>query len=329
MTTPNDAALLEQAQRLADEVLFPRALEADRGPGVPVDQLNALAEAGLHGASVHAEPETVTALIEILASGCMTTAFVWAQHLGATAAAHFTEGPAHRFAADLAAGKLRGGVAFAHMLRPDPPLTTAERVEGGWVFRGSAPWVTGWGHIDLVHAAARHQGDIVWALLDATEAATLRSIELDLAVVTATRTVVLEYDGHLVPDDRVTRVEDRDEWLAVYRERLRNNGSFPLGVAARCCRLLERPAFDRRLCEVRDRLDNASTDEMPRARAEAALFAVEASTALVAATGGRAVTLNHDAQRLHREAMFLLVQGQTPQIREHMLDELPSSRSAG
>jgi alkylation response protein AidB-like acyl-CoA dehydrogenase len=322
MTVPSDATLLERARQLADEVLFPRALKADRGPGVPVDQLDALADAGLYGASVHAAPETVTTLIETLASGCMTTTFVWAQHLGATAAAHFSEGPANRYAEDLAAGRLRGGVAFAHMLRPDPPLTTAVRSDDGWVFNGSAPWVTGWGHIDLFHAAARHEGDIVWGLLDAADSATLRCIELDLATVAATRTVVLEYDNHPVPDDRVTRVESHAAWLAVYRERLRNNGSFPLGVASRCCTLLERPAFDRRLNEVRDALDAASTEDMPSARADAALFAVQASTALVAATGGRAVTLNHHAQRLHREAMFLLVQGQTPRIREHMLDRL-------
>lgn len=322
MTSAADATLLAQAQELADEVLFPRALEADRGPGVPIDQLNALADAGMYGVAVQAEPATVTELIETLASGCLTTAFVWTQHLGATAAAHFTESPAHRFAAGLAAGQLRGGVAFAHMLRPDPPLTTAERVDNGWLFHGSAPWVTGWGHIDLFHAAARHEGDIVWALLDATEAPTLRCIELDLAVVAATRTVVLEYDAHPVPDDRVTRVESHADWLAVYRQRLRNNGSFPLGVAARCCQLLERPSFERRLGEVRNALDTASVEDMPQARADAALFAVEMSTALVAATGGRAVTLNHHAQRLHREAMFLLVQGQTPQIRDHMLERL-------
>lgn len=324
--TTTDAALLDAARRLADEVLFPRALEADRGPGVPVEQLNALADAGMYGASVQAEPATVTELIETLASGCLTTAFVWTQHLGATAAAHFSDGPAHRFAEGLAAGRLRGGVAFAHMLRPDPPLTTAERVDDGWLFHGSAPWVTGWGHIDLFHAAARHEGDIVWGLLDAAETPTLRCIELDLATVAATRTVVLEYDAHPVPDDRVTRVEPHAAWLAVYRERLRNNGSFPLGVASRCCRLLERPAFDRRLAEVRDALDTASTEAMPQARADAALFAVQTSTALVAATGGRAVTLNDHAQRLHREAMFLLVQGQTPQIKEHMLDQLQSAR---
>lgn len=318
----DDAALLAAAQVLADDVLFPQALEADRGPGVPVDQLNALAEAGLHGVSVQVGPQTLTALIETLASGCMTTAFVWAQHLGATAAAHFSEGRANRFAEDLVAGRLRAGVAFAHMLRPDPPLTTAERVDGGWLLRGSAPWVTGWGHIDLFHAAARHEGDIVWALLDAREGPTLRSIELDLATVASTRTVVLEYDGHLAADDRITKVESHADWLAVYRTRLRNNGSFPLGVASRCCQLLERPAFDRRLVGVRQALDAASTDDMPQARADAALFAVQVSTALVAATGGRAVTLNDHAQRLHREAMFLLVQGQTPQIRGHMLDRL-------
>ncbi|MEM7095441.1 MAG: acyl-CoA dehydrogenase family protein [Actinomycetota bacterium] len=319
---PGDAALIERAQRLADNELFPRALEIDRGHEVPVRELDLLADAGLYGASVAASPATITTLLEVLSSGCLTTAFVWAQHLGSSAAAHATTGPANRFAPGLLSGELRGGVAFAHMLRPDPPLTTATPEGDGWRFHGDAPWVTGWGHIDLVHAAARHGDDIVWALLDAEESATLRSTTLDLATMMATRTVELHYEGHPVPADRVTRVIERRRWLADYRLGLRNNGSFPLGVALRCCRLLEDPAMERRLVELREALDAASPDDMTEARAETALFAARASTMLVAKIGGRGVTLDHHAQRLHREAMFLLVQGQTPHIKAHMLQRL-------
>ena len=43
------AGLVEEAQRIADEVLFPRALETDANDTVPVDLLDLLAHAGLYG----------------------------------------------------------------------------------------------------------------------------------------------------------------------------------------------------------------------------------------------------------------------------------------
>lgn len=322
MTSSIDRDVVERAATLADELLFPNAVAADRDGDVPTKQLDALAAAGMYGASITCTPATIALVIEKLASGCLTTAFIWAQHLGATAAAWHTSLPANRFAADLEAGRLRGGVAFAHMLRPDPPITTAEPVDGGWSITGSAPWVTGWGHIDLVHAAARHGDDIVWALIDAVDSDTLHSDVLDLAVVQSTRTAELTWTDHFVPEDRVTRVVNHQAWLADYRLGLRNNGSFPLGVAARCCALLGRPEFTARLDDIRSALDSAGHDELPALRADAALFAVTSSTALVAKVGGRGVTLSEHAQRLHREAMFLLVQGQTPQIKALMLDRL-------
>lgn len=318
----DDRDFVAVAEQLADEVLFPAALDADKAGVVPKNQLDALADAGLYALSVAAKPATMLAVIEALASGCLTTAFVWAQHQGASAAAHRSTGPANSFAEGLAAGRLRGGVAFAHMLRPDPPLTTATPVDGGWSFSGSAPWVTGWGHIDLVHAASRHDDDIVWALIDAEDSATLEGQRLELAAVDSTQTVVLHFRDHFVPDERVTSIVDHATWRSDYRHGLRNNGSFPLGVAARCCRLLDRDDFTNELNAVRARLDAASIDEVEIYRGEAALFAVRCATALVASSGGRSVTTGDHAQRLYREAMFLLVQGQTPAIRASMLDQL-------
>ncbi len=50
-----------------------------------------------------------------------------------------------------------------------------------------------------------------------------------------------------------------------------------------------------------------------------------ATTAAVVAGGGRAIDLDSRAQRLAREAMFLLVQGQTPEVRRAHLASLSAA----
>jgi len=326
---PGADELIATARTIADEVLFPNALAADAAGVVPVAQLHRIADAGLYGISTYCSPATICSIIEALASGCLTTTFVYTQHLGASAAAHFSDGPVRdELAADLASGHKRGGVAFAHMLRPGTPMTTVVPTEGGWLMNGVAPWVTGWGHIDVVHAAARHGDDIVWALIDAVESPTLVANDVRFAVVDSTQTRVLEFHDHFVPERRITKVENYDGWRDRYRLGLRTNGSLALGVAARCCRLLDDPArtsLTTQLDDIRSRLDAIPADDdaaVSAARAEASLFAVTAATALVAQTGGRAVMLDQHAQRLMREAMFVLVQGQTPAIKSEMLQRL-------
>ena len=64
------AEIVESAQWLADEVLFPAALETDRADAVPVDLLDALADAGLYGLPGAVDDfETLCAVVEVLASG--------------------------------------------------------------------------------------------------------------------------------------------------------------------------------------------------------------------------------------------------------------------
>ena len=326
MDTADIQELVAQAQDIADDVLFPRALEADAAGTVPEYQLQCIADGGFYGISTYCDAATIAKVIEAFASGCLTTTFVYTQHLGAAAAAHTSDGPVGiELAADLAGGKKRGGVAFAQMLRPGTPMTTIEPVDGGWVMNGSAPWVTGWGHIDVVHAAARHGDDIVWALIDATDSATLHSEHVAFAVVDSTQTKVLEYRDHFVPESRITKVENYDEWRSRYRLGQRTNGSLALGVAKRCCDLLDNDALTTQLDTVRDTLDSiapADADAMSTARAQASLFAMQAATALVAKTGGTSVMMTEHAQRLVREAMFVMVQGQTPAIKAAMLEQL-------
>ncbi len=323
---PTPEALIESARQLADDVLFPNALSADAAGTVPHEQLQQMADAGFYGISTYCNAATIAKVIEMFASGCLTTTFVWTQHLGATLAAHNSEGPVKAELADeLASGRKRGGVAFAHMLRPGTPMTTTEPANAGWKMNGSAPWVTGWGHIDVVHAAARHGDDIVWALIDAVDSPTLTSTQVRFATVDSTQTKLLEFRDHHVPASRIAKVENYEVWRARYRLGLRANGSLALGVANRCCQLLGDTALTARLDSLRSQLDTADpadNDVMSAARAEASLFAVTAATALVAKIGGTSVMMTQHAQRLMREAMFVMVQGQTPTIKAEMLCRL-------
>jgi alkylation response protein AidB-like acyl-CoA dehydrogenase len=192
-------------------------------------------------------------------------------------------------------------------------------VPGGYLRDGTSPWVTGWGHVDLLYTAARDgQDDIVWAVLDAQAVGTLSAEPLPMVAVMASATVELRFDGHFVPAGRVTSTMPVSEWQQRDRAALRANGSLALGLAARCCELIGPSALDRQLAARREALDTAEPDSMPTARAGACELAIRAASALVVTVGSTAIRLDHDAQRLAREALFLLVFGSRPAIKQSL-----------
>lgn len=308
------------AEALAEELLWPAALEIDQAPFVPVRYLDALAGAGLYGlygpasaGGLDADAPTAGRVVAALGGASFTTAFVWVQHHTAVRMAAL---PRPDLLGPLCRGELRAGIAVAAMRRPGPPAMSARPVAGGgWELDGWAPWVTGWGLIDVVVVAARHGDDLVWCLVDAAAAPTLRAEPQRLAAQQASATVTLTLAAHPVPAERVLAVEPYAEWRSRDARGLRQNGYFPLGVAARAARLVESGALAAEASALMAALDDRPDRDIPAVRAEASLLAVRATTALVAARGGRAVALDDQAQRLHRDAMFLLVFGQTPDIR--------------
>ncbi|HVC25347.1 MAG TPA: acyl-CoA dehydrogenase family protein [Acidimicrobiales bacterium] len=325
---PAPDAPIASARRLADEVLFPSALDVDCTGRFPAYQLDALAAAGLYGilapresGGLGADPPTYARVLEELASGCLTTTFVWAQHHNAVRAlAAAPPALRDRFLPDLAAGRVRAGVAFGSLRRPGPPLLVATRDPGGWLLDGTAPFVTGWGHLDVLHVAARTaDGAVAWLLADGEDGPTLSSAPLGLAAVSASATVALTFSGHFVKGDRLTLLEPFEQWQRRDRSALRPNGALALGVARRCARLLGSELIAREVERARARLEGADDAGVPRARAEATALATRAAAELVVARGSRAVGLADDAQRLYREAMFLLVFGQTADIRAEQL----------
>jgi alkylation response protein AidB-like acyl-CoA dehydrogenase len=316
-------------------VLFPDAMRVDRLDVLPAAQLDALAAAGLYGAPAPAEDgglgldlRQLSAVAEELASGSLATAFVWIQHsrlLMTLAAGGAPEALRDRWLASACRGTTRGGIALTGLM-PGPAALRAEPAAGGWQLDGAAPWVTGWGLIDLLLVVARGPGDtVVTLIMDAAAQPGLTVTRQRLAAVDASVTVRLGFDGMQVPQARFAGQEPFDPAASSQPAALRLNGSLALGVARRCGRLLGPGPLDEELTACRERLDaalEADAGAMAPARAQASELAVRATAALAVRDGSSAITTASHAQRLAREAVFLLVFGSRPAIKAALLRRL-------
>ena len=340
-----------RARRLADGLFRPAAEQVDRTV-VPRSHLDAWAAEGLLGLAgprayggAQAPAAVQREVAEVLAGACGSTWFVATQHtLPVTAlAASDNAGLRDRRLAALCSGELLSGVAFSHLRRPGPPAVLATRVDGGWRFDGEVSWTTGWGLCDVVLLAGRSDADeVVFVLVEAQEGPGLSaSAPLALAAMGATRTVALALDGLRVADDDVVQVSDAGAWLAADALRTANPSPNAFGLQRECVRRLAETAAARddgtaaalahglgqegaRLRRVAETLleDVAPEDlveDRLAVRASALELALRSATALVAATGGSAMSLDAAPQRLAREAVFYLVQAQTPPVREAVL----------
>ncbi len=303
-------------------------------------------------------------IVETLASGCLATTFVWLQHHGAVRATAASDRPSirERWTPALCRGERRAGVVQA-ALRPGPSSLRAHARGAGWVFEGDALWVSGWGLVDTLFTAARTEDDtVVWALLDTetrptagpttgptagptTGLTTGPTTELttglttgpttgptatpqELVAVNASRTVALHFDDVFVSADRVVSTAPLPP--ATSPDALRLNGALALAVARRCILLLDGADgadgaagdFPLELTACREALDSA--EDVAAARAHAADLALRAAATLVVKQGAKAILRTHDAQRLMREATFLLVFGTRAPIQAALLDRLMS-----
>lgn len=336
--TTSSRDILAVARGLADDLLFPEAMRVDGLDVLPVAHLDALAAAGLYGAPVPVQAgglgldlTTVGAVAEELASGCLATTFVWLQHqsLVKTLAAESTPAALRdRWLGPACRGQVRGGIAL-HGLMPGPPLLRARPAGDGWRLDGVAPWVTGWGLVDLLLVVARGPDDsVVTLILDAAAQPGLTVTRQRLSAVNASVTVRLGFDGVLVPRERRAGQAPFDPAESLRPGRLRVNGSLALGLARRCVRMIGPSPLDDELAACGKRLDEAVTagpDAMAEARAAASELAVRATAALAVRDGSRSITVDEHAQRLAREAVFLLVFGSRPGIKSALLRRLGAS----
>jgi len=341
--------LVVAAHRLAATLLAPAAQAVD-GDTVPRSHLDALGAAGLLGIAApeaaggtQAPPAVARRVTEVLAGADLSTWFVQAQHHGPVRALA-SAGTHPELLADLAAGRKVAGTAFSHLRRRDSPVR-ASRERNGWRLDGTAPWYTGWGLNDVaLVGAATQDGQVVTGLVPAREAPQVRAGEpVRVAALQAARTVPLVLDGHLLADADVVAVRPVGEWARDDARVTANPSPAVFGLTESAVLLLARGAPGRpaepaalaaarrlaaRLVAVRDAvrhlLDGVPPDdEVPRRlelRAQAGRLALEATTALVVAGAGGAMSLASPAQRKVREAVFLLVQAQPGPGRVAALD---------
>jgi alkylation response protein AidB-like acyl-CoA dehydrogenase len=343
---------LANARRVADDVLFPVAQATDVAPLVPRANLDALRDAGLHGlqgpsdlqGGLGADHVAARPVLEVITGGCGATAFVYAQHHGAVRRVAAGDGPARAvWLPRLCDGSTLAGIGFAYLRRPGPPAVRATPDGDGWRLDGEAPWITGWGLAEVFVLMARaDDGRVVTVAVD-------RPYERDdlapgppqrLAAMGATGTVALGIRGLRAGPEDLVGVQSDDAWRRRDLAGSAMPSAAPLGIADRAIRLLEerapepavalrdqleerRYAADDRSTEIAATLGTQDDDaRLARAIVEGSAerdrgldLARRATDALVAASGGGAMSLRHPAQRLSREATFYLIQAQTGDLR--------------
>ncbi|WP_158888552.1 acyl-CoA dehydrogenase family protein [Amycolatopsis anabasis] len=337
--------MLGKATRIADEVFFPAAGEVDERGEIPPGHFDLLADEGFYGLAAppeHGGPGLefgeIVAALEAFAGGCLATTFTWIQHHGVVNGLVASENAElrERHLADAVRGRLRGGVAFAGAI-PHPPRLWAKRADGGYLIDGEAPFVSGWGLVDVLQISARDAatvdaegrgGVIVSGLIDANAGESLTAEPLRLVAAQGTNTVRLHFTGYFLPDDRITTRVTHADFVATSTIGSRLNGCVALGLAGRAARLIAdagKPEVADRLRaeqdQVRARLDAGLADPaaLPAARAAASELAFRATGALVTTVGSGAVLGGHTAERLVREATFTLVAASRPEVKAGLL----------
>ncbi|MFE1749305.1 acyl-CoA dehydrogenase family protein [Streptomyces anandii] len=341
--------LVDRARRLATDLLAPAAERVDQ-EGLPAGHIRAVRESGLLGLNAPVEyggsaaPSAVgRETAEILAGACCSTWFVITQHY--TPVKLLVDAPPpvrERLLRPLATGELLAGIAYAHVRAfPRVPVRAVPE-RGGWRFEGTVPWYTGWGLNDvMLLAGVTDDAEVVFAFAEAREQPGLRpSPPLRLAALSATRTVSLELDGLWLSGDAVALRAPQERFALVDRPRNTNASPAVFGVARAALALLdEAPGAEAagtarslraRLEEVREQAYALWDHPVPHERVEERLVLKtraydlmrDATTAAVVAGGGRSLDLAGRAQRLAREGMFLLVQGQTAEVRRFHLGHL-------
>ncbi|WP_435282874.1 acyl-CoA dehydrogenase family protein [Streptomyces koelreuteriae] len=346
-TTPHP--LVTRARRLAHDLLVPDAERVDQ-EGVPASHIEAVKRSGLlgvgapkeyggAGASVGVARETA----EILAGACCSTWFVQTQHYTPVKLLATYDSPVReKLLRPLATGELMAGIAFAHVRAfPRVPVRAVPE-RGGWRFEGTVPWFTGWGLNDvMLLAGVTETAEVVFVLAEAREHPGLApSAPMRLAALTAARTVSLELDGLWVPDDAVVLRVPQKEFALVDLPRAANASPAVFGVADAALDLVaDTPDGQDPARSLRARLDDVRREayaladhpvphecvpERLAVKTRAYDLMRAATTAAVVAGGGRSMALDSRAQRLAREGMFLLVQGQTAEARRTHLGALAS-----
>ena len=344
--------LVVTARRVAAEVLVPAAQRVDRTE-VPAEHVRVLADAGLLAPTAPVEvggggaPAAVgREVAEVLSGACGATWFVTTQHHLPVRTLVETENQPlrDRWLVACASGDVLTGIALAHLRRPRAAVA-GRPVPGGWRVSGEVPWFTSWGLAELVLLGFRDGTDVVFALVPARDQPGFTAgPRLPLAAMQAARTVTIALDDYPVPDAALVGRWPFDEWAArdaattanvtpavfglldavltrLQAEGERRDEPTTVALAARLRSDAEQVRAEA-YALVDDVAPGGRSTERLALRAAALDLLTTATTGLVAAGAGASMSLDHPAQRWAREALFHLIQAQTPAVRAATLERL-------
>lgn len=352
--TGTDHPLVAKVRDYADTVLRPRALATDRD-GVDTGHIEELAALGLlnhtappryGGAGV--DRETDRQVHEIIAGACFNTWLVWAQHASLSeriGTLEATGAPIPSLAQRILRGELLLGAGVSDVRRYPDHYIAARKAEGGWIFDGTVSWVSGWGlNSALTVAAVEKDTETVVTALVPVDDRLHSAGPLALGAVAGSRTARVALGGVFVPEENVLTTE------SIERARFLDQGvsndarAQHFGLADTVLRELEvtpeqpaqqvaavwRPRFEQLRTTAYELSDEARAHGGGAYRAEDRLAvkvavgeALSAITrALLIARSGRGLAGDDTAQLYARTALFLLVQGQSADVRRAQLAEL-------
>jgi alkylation response protein AidB-like acyl-CoA dehydrogenase len=349
-----DPAWLTSARRLADDILWPGAQDADRGRVSMHERLRLLAAHGLLGinapvdhAGLGRPPADVARLMETLASGCGVTTFVILQHIIAcglvTGSGNAALKQAHL--ARLARGESIATVGYSQVRRPAPPMVRCMMDNEGYTFDGTVPWSTGWEWAqEVVLGGTLDDGRIVFVLAPTNAPGMSPSAPMPLCTMQQTSTVSVALRNVKVVRERHIKTITREEMARADERGMFVVAHLSFGATEAALRVLReassrRPSpqvsgvierIEQRLAGLRaecvqwiDRVDDpAYAGKGLTIRAGAISLSIAAAQAAVVASSGSANSLDHPAQRVYREAMLYSLTAQTRDLQSAMLDSI-------
>lgn len=327
-----------EAQLVVEEILDKYAADVDRTGRLPRAHLDELARRGFYGlvTSEGITPDVLIDTAATLIAGCLSTGFVWAQHIGALRSVAWGANNTLReqYMARMQTGDYRCGVSYAGA-RSTPTLFAQRSGTGNFIVTGTAPFVTGWGYIDAIATAVRVRDatgeSVATLLIPVKDIEGLSAEPLPLIAADASSTVRLTFDHTAI--DAALAIDIKPitalrsgtpaatDWF---------NGVLSLGVLSRCVRELKTlaaesaPAHETRYAHLRAQFTPALGNEHATytLRADLAHAALDAAAAVVVATGSTATTPHSTPERLLRQATFALVCTTRAPIKTALLQQL-------
>lgn len=312
-----------------------RATANDLDAAWPADDIADLMAVGANKWAVPAEfgGEDVPALLlqeryEYIAEASLATALIITQR---DAAIGFIEVSGNeslraKLLPKLARNELWTTIGISHLTTSRlSNALQAEHVDGGLILNGMIPWSTGAGHSDFIVAGAKVQnGDPVIFALPAKHPGVLIRDPMRLAALSAAHTCAVECRDVRIDRELLLAGPSGDAMTARTRSVHIGQAFAALGLTRAALALIDQvqsesaqttfSVLNQQFEELRhaarsanEKFDGHDKQTGPLLRSELNNLALRTTHAAITLYKGASLRLDHPAQRLAREAMFLLV----------------------